>query len=580
MSPVSPIPDTDLDRISAAVTLSDMEIFVHPELLYPLVLANLMSPRIWAWRADPWFDRFDSLSPYRRILRLKQYIMDHYDFNLDLETWGLTTQRRELDRFSSRLSPEAIARSNALFGYEGDRFYFDLDIRRHFGLDRCPPDAIPYWKTETVEAMDAFRFMPGHSRGAGECVSLSTLYAAALYALSGIPLDDIFLLATPLHSQTFVAVSDGILTNNRRLVTRAMWFNGTALSAKARRALEHEQITIVSHVTGHAHSVYPSPTIDPAAYARFQTALSRFVQTPLTPEILDNFLRQAPRWQPAFQIPAPPSAWIPAEQAYAAEASCPYKVSDSTRPKLLAELDALSDASLSPLPSRIPLDAIEALCRPRPLDLASPGDRALLLRALSEHRPADAPAILSDLQSFTHLEPRWPAVPSAFPSDAPRPPSLDLPPGLTRQELIDRLSAARATVPAADLAFYAYRDLSTTDPRPHLHAALTRSPVCVKGLSALSDAEAHSALLALPSESIYDGPFRLAQPDELWNAQRGDGTEKALALAAVLHARHPDTPMTLAHPGDGTALLSTPAATYPFPAAKPLPPQSWPLPPR
>ncbi|MBP5786558.1 MAG: hypothetical protein J6Y19_01890, partial [Kiritimatiellae bacterium] len=246
-----PIPETDLDRVSAAVTLSDMVLFVFPDLLYPLVLANLMSPRVWAWRADPWFDRFDSLYPYRRILRLKQYIMDHYDFNLDLETWGLTTQRRELDRFSSRLSPEAIARSNALFGYEGDRFYFDLDIRRHFGLDRYTHDTIPYWKTETVEAMDAFRFMPGHTRGAGECVSLSTLYAAALYALCGIPLDDIFLLATPLHSQTFVAVSDGILTNNRRLVTRAMWFNGTALSAKARRALEHEQITIVSQVTGH-----------------------------------------------------------------------------------------------------------------------------------------------------------------------------------------------------------------------------------------------------------------------------------------------------------------------------------------
>ncbi len=573
------IPDTELDRYSSAVTLSDMEIFVYPELLYPLVLANLMSPRVWAWRSDPWFERFDSLSPYRRILRLKQYIMDHYDFNLDLETWGLTTQRRELDRFSSRLAPEAIARSNALFGYEGDRFYFDLDIRRHFGLDRLPPDAIPYWKTETVEAMDAFRHMPGHARGAGECVSLSTLYAAALYALCGIPLDDIFLIATPLHSQNFVAVADGILTNNRRLVTRAMWFNGTPLSAKARRALEHEQITIVSHVTGHAHSLYPSSTISPAAYARFQTALSRFVQTPLTPEILVNFLRQAPRWQPAFQIPAPPSSWIPAERAFAAEAASPYKLSDSTRPKLLSELDPLSDASLSPLPDRTPLDAIEALCRPRPLDLASSDDRSLLLRALSEHRPADASALLADLRSFTHLEPRWPkpSIPLP-PPNAPSPaPALDLPPGLTRQEIIDRLSAARATVPTAELAFYAYRDLSTTDPRPHLQAALERSPVCVKGLSSLSDANAYSALLALPSESIYDGPFRLAQPDELWNAQRGDGTEKALTLAAVLHFRHPDAPMTLSHPGDGTALLTTPSATYPFPAAKPLPHQSWPL---
>jgi acyl-coenzyme A synthetase/AMP-(fatty) acid ligase len=43
-------------------------------------------------------------------------------------------------------------------------------------------------------------------------------------------------MATPLHSQNFVMVNEGILTNNRRLVTRNMWFNGTALSAQARKA--------------------------------------------------------------------------------------------------------------------------------------------------------------------------------------------------------------------------------------------------------------------------------------------------------------------------------------------------------
>ena len=37
-------------RCSSAVTLSDMEVFVFPELLYSLVLANIMSPRLWRWR--------------------------------------------------------------------------------------------------------------------------------------------------------------------------------------------------------------------------------------------------------------------------------------------------------------------------------------------------------------------------------------------------------------------------------------------------------------------------------------------------------------------------------------------------
>ncbi|MEI8352715.1 MAG: hypothetical protein WCG36_10455, partial [bacterium] len=166
---------------SAAVTLSDMEIFVFPELMMALLLANLMSPRIWAWREDPWFNGLARMKPYRRITRVKQYIMDHYAFNLDLETWGLTTQERELARFRPFLDEKILRESNALFGYEGDKYYFDIDIRAHFGLSKYTTDTIPYWKTETVEAMDAFCHKEGYATGAGECVSLAALYAAALF---------------------------------------------------------------------------------------------------------------------------------------------------------------------------------------------------------------------------------------------------------------------------------------------------------------------------------------------------------------------------------------------------------------
>ena len=210
----------DLERKSSAVTLSDMEVFIFPELMYGLVLANIMSPRIWKWRDDPWFAGADQLTPYRRITRLKQYIMDHYAFNLDLDTWGLTTKQTEIARFKDFVDTAALAQSNALFGYEGDKYYFDIDIRTHFGLDKYEGDIIPYWKTETVEAMDAFVHKPGYTTGAGECVSLATLYAAALHIVAGVPLRDIFLMATPLHSQNFVDLDSGLLINNRRLVTR------------------------------------------------------------------------------------------------------------------------------------------------------------------------------------------------------------------------------------------------------------------------------------------------------------------------------------------------------------------------
>ncbi|WP_406541749.1 hypothetical protein [Clostridium ljungdahlii] len=83
----------DIEKYSSAVTLSDMEIFIFPELLYSLLLANIMSPIIWEWKKDEWFKDIDKLNPYRKILRLKQYIMDNYDFNLDIDTWDLQLKR-------------------------------------------------------------------------------------------------------------------------------------------------------------------------------------------------------------------------------------------------------------------------------------------------------------------------------------------------------------------------------------------------------------------------------------------------------------------------------------------------------
>ncbi|MCX7725896.1 MAG: hypothetical protein N2053_03490, partial [Chitinispirillaceae bacterium] len=155
-----------LEKYSSALTLSDMEIFIFPELLYALVLANIMSDRIWKWKDDQWFSNINKMNELKKINRLKQYIMDHFAFNLDLDTWGLTSKQTELKRFKDFLDEKIIAESNALFGYEGDKYYFDIDIRRHFGLDKYDSDIIPYWKTETVEAMEAFKYKEGYSTGA------------------------------------------------------------------------------------------------------------------------------------------------------------------------------------------------------------------------------------------------------------------------------------------------------------------------------------------------------------------------------------------------------------------------------
>ena len=59
---------------------------------------------------------------------------------------------------------------------------------------------------DNLDAMKKLK--ENYPSGAGECVSLSTLYAAVLFVVGKIPLDKIYLLATPLHSQNFIDIKD------------------------------------------------------------------------------------------------------------------------------------------------------------------------------------------------------------------------------------------------------------------------------------------------------------------------------------------------------------------------------------
>ncbi len=562
----------DLERYSSAITLSDMEVFIFPELMFSLVLANIMSPRIWKWREDPWFNGLEKMKPYKRITRLKQYIMDHYAFNLDLDTWGLTQTEIELARFRDFIDEDTLGQSNALFGYQGDKYYFDIDIRTHFGLDKYEGNIIPYWKTETVEAMDAFVHRPNYAAGAGECVSLAALYAAALFIVAEIPLDDIYLMATPLHSQNFVIVNDGILTNNRRLVTKNMWCNGTALSAQARRALENERVTIVSHASGHIHTLYEDATIAPDAYTRFTDELSTYLKSRLTKELLGNFLRQDRDMHKCFQIRWDRNGahcYIAAEKAFAYENGSPYRITDSTREKLMAEIDA-ENFECSPLASRIVLNDLETFVASHQIEIDRDADVASLKDQFAS-TCLNAEIALESLIQFCHVKPRLPAPDAKTFSSADEP--FDITSDMGRDAIIAHIAAIREQSPVAELALHTYRDLTRITPQPYLKACTERNPVCIEATQSLPETELIEHVTAMPSDSIYDDVGRLAQPDEVWNFGRGDGLEKAVMLATILFARTA-AEITIDVNAEHATFSHRDSKTT-FQTAKGLPPQTW-----
>ncbi len=556
----------DLEKYSSAVTLSDMEVFVFPELIYALVLANIMSPNIWRWRDEDSFKKLKGKDGYKKLMRLRQFIMDEYEFNLDLETWGLTSKTREMARFASFIPPDEISKSNGLFGYEGDKYYFDVDIRRHFGLDRYDSDIIPYWKTETVEAMDAFVRRPGYDKKAGECVSLSTLYAAAAFIVCGIPLEDMYLILTPLHSQNFIDIKDGVLTNNRRLVTKAMWFNGTAISNKAQRALRNENVTVVAHPTGCIHCLYKQATILPRSYKSFTKQLRSYLSAEVSMLVFANFLRCNQQYQKYFQLCRDCHGhpqFLRAEALFHYEHGSNYRIADTTHEKLLDEVSDEDFVSYE-LPDRIRCDRLDNFITGKKIDIRNAEGRTAFVQFLQPVIP-EAKRFVDELADFDHTEPKLPSADKEFLHT----PAIEIGADWNRDKIIDYLQDLRRNSVTADLAFYAYRDMETCDWTPFVKAAVERNPVSLEKAKAADMAveDVYNWLGAMDDASIYDGK-RLAQPDEVVNYRTGDGLEKAFLLADFIRNKSPDSDIEIAVDTGKVVLKS--AGEYSFSSSKGL----------
>lgn len=553
-----------LEKYSSAVSLSDMEIFIFPELMFSLVLANIMSPVIWQWKEDPWFKNLDKMNLNKRIQRIKQFIMNKYDFNLDLDTWGLTTKEKELNRFKDFVDLDTLRQSNALFGYEGDKYYFDIDIRRHFGLDNYTSETIPYWKTETIEAMSSFHLKEGYTKGAGECVSLSTMYYAALFILGGVPLEDIYMIATPLHSQNFVDLGEGVITNNRRIVTKNMWFNGTEISMKARRAIENEQITFVANNKGYIHRIYQEATMPEEAYQGFQAKLTSYLETKVDYAAITSFLRDSALRQSCFQFELEKFGkkhYIEAEKAFPYEHGSPYLLGSNTQNKLLEEIDTMEYYS-KPIEGRINLKDIEEAFVSSGFSVDELIKDHNKIKDIIFQGCEKVSCILEELVDFCQTKPQLPETegkkwlvtePIVFDNK------------MSREEIISYVEKRRKDSEVADLAFLAYREIKGPEYlKAFLKASFERNPVAIEVTAEMSIPDAYAYLLSLGDKSIYS-ENRLAQPDEVVNFNTGDGLEKAITLVDIGKGRGLECSLETK---DGQALVKFGKAEYLFTTIK------------
>jgi hypothetical protein len=386
---------------------------------------------------------------------------------------------------------------------------------------------IPYWKTETIEAMGAFRYKDNFTTGAGECVSLSALYAAAMFVVGRIPLEKIFLIATPLHSQNFIIEKDGLITNNRRIVTKNMWFNGTSLSEKARRAMENEKVSIVSHISGYIHSLYDEATIDRVAYENFSVKLKEFLVTDLTKLIFINFLRFKSRYKSLFQYMCDCSGrqrYISLEKMFEYEHNSKFNVSAENRGSLVREIEG-DEFHLSPIHGKMLLNNFEDILDNHSGKTLNEIENEFIKISGPENEEIIHEMCL-ELKEFICIDPSIPVFNKEYVST----PALKISTDDSRDKIISHINKLSEKSELALLALYAFRQMDKTDWRPFVKAAIERNPVCFADLEGKSPSEVTDILNSFPDESIYEGK-RLALPDEVWNFKRGDGIEKALLLA-------------------------------------------------
>jgi hypothetical protein len=309
-----------------------------------------------------------------------------------------------------------------------------------------------------------------------------------------------------------------------------MWYNGTSLSEKARRAMENEKVTIVSHISGYIHTLYNEATIDRDAYDLFSVKLKEFLVSELTNLIFINFLRFKSKYKALFQYRCECSGkerYISLEKMFEYEHTSKFNVSAETRASLLKEIEG-DEFHLSPIQGKIMLNDIEVI-----LDTHTGKNLEEIENEFIKVTGAISVEIIHEmfkkLNDFILIDPKIPDFRKNYISTN----KLNITNEDSREKIIGLIVRYSGKSELGLLALYVYRQMDKIDWLPFIKASIERNPVCFTDLNGNTASEVFFILDNMPDESIYDGK-RLALPDEVWNFRRGDGIEKALLLADFL----------------------------------------------
>ncbi len=219
-----------LEKLSAAVSLTVLEIDFYPNELIPaFLLANLMSPALWAWRDEKKAGSDDGIlySPKNRLNQIQRFFHRYTFTNIEGEPggdpWGFLSFAEEEERFGSEFVQKIRAEYDATF-----RKLLAENPESQFGQiineDYYREGFFPRLKNETLEVMNAFASVNEEGKRSGKCIGLGMLWAAALVVWGRFPLDRIIITGNRAHMFVFLDDEDGHLLNNTK------WFSNTRIN--------------------------------------------------------------------------------------------------------------------------------------------------------------------------------------------------------------------------------------------------------------------------------------------------------------------------------------------------------------
>lgn len=210
-----------------------LEIDADAQRLVPaFLLADLMSPVVWAWRDQKRAHAPDgSLLSAKSRLDALQRFFHRYTFTIMSglpggDVWGLMDFAEEEHRFPSGFVRAIRAEYDATF-----RKLLAETPDSQFGQIINEPyyrrGLFPRLRNETVEVMDAMARINPQGKPSGKCIGLGMLWAAGLAVWGRFPLDRIYITGNRAHMFVYLDEGDGHLLNNTK------WFSATRINNKS-----------------------------------------------------------------------------------------------------------------------------------------------------------------------------------------------------------------------------------------------------------------------------------------------------------------------------------------------------------